>query len=117
MTTAELAEALKQGHPVLMCLQAWSGAEDGAYQTEDPTDTETYLAEGHWVICVGYKKTDAGYRFFFNDPACVGHTLLEEEELDARWIDMDGSGNIYDHYGMEITGETDFNPAGVFHMD
>ena len=41
MTTAELAEALKQGHPVLMCLQAWSGAEDGAYQTEDPTDTET----------------------------------------------------------------------------
>lgn len=117
MTTAELAKALKQGHPVLMCLQAWSGAEDGAYQTEDPTDTETYLAEGHWVICVGYKKTDAGYRFFFNDPACVGHTLLEEEELDARWIDMDGSGNIYDHYGMEITGETDFNPAGVFHMD
>ena len=118
MTTAELAEALKQGHPVLMCLQAWSGAEDGAYQTEDPTDTETYLAEGHWVICVGYQKQEPGYVFYFNDPACVGYCMMSEQDLNNRWIDMDTEGNVYDHYGIEITADgTSYNPDGVFYLE
>ena len=50
-TTPELASALYQGHPVLLCIQAWAAAEDG-YNTQNSDDADTYLAEGHWVICV-----------------------------------------------------------------
>lgn len=116
-TVDELAAALDAGRPTLMCIQAWSSAEDGSYNTADPSDPETYLAEGHWVICVGYQQTENGRRFFFNDPACVGHCLLDEAELNARWIDMDGAGRVYDHYGIEISGASAYDPDGAFHLD
>lgn len=44
-TTSELASALYQGHPVLLCIQAWAAAEDG-YNTQNSDDADTYLAEG-----------------------------------------------------------------------
>lgn len=44
-TTPELASALYQGHPVLLCIQAWAAAEDG-YNTQNSDDADTYLAEG-----------------------------------------------------------------------
>ena len=116
-TVDELAAALDAGRPTLMCIQAWSSAEDGSYNTADLSDPETYLAEGHWVICVGYQQTENGRRFFFNDPACVGHCLLDEAELDARWIDMDGEGRVYDHYGIEISGASAYDSNGAFHLD
>ena len=53
LTPDDLRQKLDAGHPVLLPLQAWSSAEDGSYQLDDPSDSETYLAEGHWVICVG----------------------------------------------------------------
>ena len=34
----------------LLCIQAWAAAEDG-YNTQNSDDADTYLAEGHWVIC------------------------------------------------------------------
>ena len=116
-TINNLTAALDKGHPVLMCIQAWAASDDG-YNTENPDDEDTYLTEGHWVICVGYKKLDSGYTFYFNDPACVGYCLMSEEELDDRWIDMDTGGNIYNHYGIEIneTGQ-DYNSKGVYHLD
>ena len=116
-TVDELAAALDAGRPTLMCIQAWSSAEDGSYNTAAPSDSETYLTEGHWVICVGYQQTENGRRFFFNDPACVGHCLLDEAELDARWIDMDGAGRVYDHYGIEISGASAYDSNGAFHLD
>ena len=116
-TVDELAAALYAGRPTLMCIQACSSAEDGSYNTADLSDPETYLAEGHWVICVGYQQTENGRRFFFNDPACVGHCLLDEAELDARWIDMDGAGRVYDHYGIEISGASAYDSNGAFHLD
>ncbi len=87
-TTSELASALYQGHPVLLCIQAWAAAEDG-YNPKIPMIRSTYLAEGHWVICVGYKKQEPGYVFYFNDPACVGYCMMSEQDLNNRWIDMD----------------------------
>ena len=117
MTVSELVAALDSHHPMLMCMQAWSLADDGSYNTGDPSDAETYLTEGHWVICVGYRRLKSGYRFFFNDPACVGRCLLDETEIDARWIDMDGNGRLYEHYGIEIIGATAYDPDGAFHLD
>ncbi len=116
-TIDELVSALNAGRPTLMCIQAWSSAEDGSYNTNNPSNLETYLTEGHWVICVGYQQTEKGLRFFFNDPACVGHCLLDETELNARWIDMDNTGKVYDHYGIEIFSSNAYNPDGAFHLD
>ena len=116
-TTSELASALYQGHPVLLCIQAWAAAEDG-YNTQNSDDADTYLAEGHWVICVGYQKQEPGYVFYFNDPACVGYCMMSEQDLNNRWIDMDTEGNVYDHYGIEITANrTSYNPDGVFYLE
>ena len=64
MTVSELVAALDSHHPMLMCMQAWSLADDGSYNTGDPSDAETYLTEGHWVICVGYRRLKSGFRFF-----------------------------------------------------
>ena len=92
-------------------------AEDG-YNTQNSDDADTYLAEGHWVICVGYQKQEPGYVFYFNDPACVGYCMMSEQDLNNRWIDMDTEGNVYDHYGIEITADgTSYNPDGVFYLE
>lgn len=117
LTPDRLRAMLDAGHPVMLALQAWSAAEDGGYNLDDPADAETYLAEGHWVICVGYGHS-AGKRYFiFNDPACVGRDILYEEELNRRWIDMDGAGTVYDHFGIEICQPTAYDGDGLFHMD
>ena len=102
---------------MLLCIQAWAAAEDG-YNTQNSDDASTYLAEGHWVICVGYQKQESGYVFYFNDPACVGYCMMSEQDLNNRWIDMDTEGNVYDHYGIEITADgTSYNPDGVFYLE
>ena len=113
----DLRAALDAGHPVMMALQAWSFADGGSYNVDDPANADTYLAEGHWVICVGYCDDPVEPYFIFNDPACVGHTLLYADELDERWVDMDGEGVVYDRFGIEITQEAKFDADGLFHMD
>ena len=113
----DLLQKLAAGHPVLMPLQAWSSAEDGSYNLDAPSDSESYLVEGHWVICVGYCQNAETPYFIFNDPACVGHTILYADELNRRWIDMDGAGAIFDHFGIEITQSTTYNKNGLFYMD
>ena len=113
----DLLQKLAAGHPVLMPLQAWSSAEDGSYNLDAPSDSESYLVEGHWVICVGYCQNAETPYFIFNDPACVGHTILYTDELNRRWIDMDGAGAIFDHFGIEITQSTTYNKNGLFYMD
>ena len=118
-TTDDLISALDRGHPVLMCIQAWSSSEEGdGYNTTDPNDADTYLTEGHWVICVGYQDKKGGYAFYFNDPACVGHCMMSEKDLDERWIDMDARGKIYDHYGIEIEEDVEiYDPDGIFYLE
>lgn len=117
LTPSDLRRKLGAGHPVMMPLQAWSGAEDGGYNVDDPSDEATYLAEGHWVVCVGHCANGGAPYFIFNDPACVGHVVLYEDELDARWIDRDTAGTVYDHFGIEVIQGTGYDAGGLFHMD
>ena len=110
-----LISTLDRRHPVIMCVQAWSA--DGTYNTSDKSREDTYLSEGHWIICVGYRRSDAGVRFYFNDPACVGHCYMDGSELDERWIDMSGDGKIYSRYGIEVSEDTVYDINGAFHLD
>lgn len=117
MTAEDLVGALDQGHPVIIAQQAWSTAEDGSYNTTNPDDAETYLIEGHYVVCTGYKQVGQSYNFYFNDPACVGICTMTWDELDGRWVDVDANGNTYNHTGIEVEMETNYNPEGVYHLD
>ncbi len=117
MNVNDLIESLDNGHPVVTALQAWSTAEDGSYNTTDSANTDTYLIEGHYVICTGYQKADNGYILYFNDPANTGLCTMTNDELDKRWIDMDASGNVYDHTGIIVNMNTDYNPYGTYHLD
>lgn len=114
-TTNDLISALDKGHPILLCIQAWAASE---YNTQNPKDADTYLSEGHWVICVGYQKNADGTMFYFNDPACVGRCVMSEASLSNRWIDRDAAGKIYDHYGIEIAENgSAYDPMGVFYLE
>lgn len=117
MTLDQLRECLGKGQPVLIALQAWSSAEDGSYNVDDPAAAGTYLAEGHWVICVGYGQSGDQPCFIFNDPACVGHVLMDGAELEHRWIDQDAAGTIFDHFGIVICQTTAYDPNGLFYME
>lgn len=117
LSLSALRQKLDAGHPVMMALQAWSSAEDGGYNLNDPFQPETYLSEGHWVICVGYCQSADQPYYLFNDPACVGHVMVYEDELDLRWIDRDGNGIVYDHFGIEILQKTNYSSTGLFYMD
>lgn len=113
LSIEKLVAAIDGGHPVMMCIQAWSDQ----YNTTDPDSANyPYLQDGHWVIAVGYQKTDQGYQFYFNDPACVGHCLMSQSDLETRWIDMDGAGTIYNHFGFIIKGTTEYQDTGVFYL-
>lgn len=117
MNVNDLVQALDNHHPVMIALQAWSTADDGSYNTTDASDPDTYLIEGHYVICTGYQKTDNGHTFYFNDPANVGLCTMAYDELDKRWIDMDASGKVYDHTGIIVSMDSDYNPYGTYHLD
>ena len=69
------------------------------------------------MICVGDCQTAEPPYFIFNDPACVGHTILYTDELNRRWIDLDGDGAIFEHFGIEITQSTTNYKIGLFFMD
>ena len=109
----ELVGYLDAGWPVVMCIQAWGES----YNTTDPSDVDTYLVEGHWVVCVGYAKDASGCTFYFNDPACVGHCLMTQDDLEERWIDMDAAGTVFRHFGLVIKGDgSQYEADGVFYL-
>lgn len=33
------------------------------------------------------------------------------------WIDRDGEGTVYDHFGIEILQKTEYDGGGLFYMD
>ena len=121
-TLDELAESLDAGRPMLMAIQAWFGENRNCCRNCCGIGAKSldYLDDGHWVICVGYRKVKDKYTFYFNDPACVGYCLLEGEKLETRWVDKDAAGESHKHYGIVVDlvkPPKAYNPWGVFHLD
>ena len=92
-----------------MCIQVWSASGD--YNTTDPSKTETHRG-GALGDLRGLSENGGRIAFYFNDPACVGHCVMREEDLNARCIDMDANGAVYDHYGIQIAGKTEYKSDG-----
>lgn len=119
-TMEELAESLDAGRPMIMAIQAWFGENKNCGGSREKSSDD--LDDGHWVICVGYRKVKDEhmkdkYTFYFNDPACVGHCLLEGDTLETRWIDKDADGKEHWHYGIAVEPSKAYDPWGVFHLD
>ena|SRR5208282_3719762 len=88
MTTADIREAIDQGHPVMLTLQAYRDADNIEPYKDDWTD-------GHYVVAIGYEGdgTDPSDRIIFEDPASFHRTYLTDGELNERWHDDNGAAN------------------------
>lgn len=106
MTTADIREAIDQGHPVLLTLQAY----------RDPTDLRPYSEiwdSGHYVVAIGYEGdgTAVDDRIIFEDPASFHRTYLTDGELNERWRDDNGAANPprLNHWGCILLTQSTYN--------
>ena len=102
----DLRDAVDHGWPVLIPIQAWV---DDLLEVDWSKSTE----EGHYVIVIGYRNGD----IIFEDPSAFERQYLSEEELLERWHDYDMDGNQYDHYGIVVKGDPDYNQMKIKHLE
>lgn len=109
MTVEDLAAEIDRGHPVIVELQAWSGAPRTAWATD--------WDDGHYAIAVAVE----GDRVIFEDPSVLGsRSVLSRRELEERWHDIDfGYRNMRTGivFGGKPPAPLPVPPAARVHMD
>ena len=100
MTISQLQGYLDKNIPVLILLQAWSGADD--YSNVWGEDD----IGGHAVVAVGYSKD----KVFFMDPYVGRINFLSNDEFLKRWHYISNSVR-YNRFGVAIT--YDKPPVGI----
>ncbi len=107
MTIADIREAIDQGHPVLLTLQAYRDADNMTPYKDDWDD-------GHYVVAIGYEGdgTAPDGKIILEDPASFHRTFLTDGELDVRWHDSDGAANPprLEHWGCILMTPGVYNP-------
>ncbi|MBN2384598.1 N-formylglutamate amidohydrolase [bacterium] len=105
-TLDDLKEYVKEGHPIIVLIQAW------ADKVMSLKDWRTSFDHGHYAIVIGFNKQVV----FFEDPSSFHRTWLKDSEFLARWHDMDATNRILNRFGMVLLGR---NPVGklIEHMD
>lgn len=89
MSIQNLKDQLDMHHPVILAIQAWGNNMSDYAQLES----------GHYVVAIGYDDKN----IYFQDPSLRGSRgHIPIDELERRWIDIDGDGNRYDHFGLVI---------------
>lgn len=101
MTVEELKQAVKDGFPVIIALQAWT--------EEDDIDWTKAWDDGHYVVAVGYGDG----KIIFEDPSDFNRQYLSDDELMERWHDtgVDGTsedGKKFIQYGIVVKGKPKF---------
>jgi predicted double-glycine peptidase len=107
MSTPMLKGYLRQGYPVILAIQAWSGVSGKDYSRE--------WDDGHYVVAIGYDQE----RLYVEDPSILGgRGWMTFRELDRRWHDCDaGPEDKYSRLGIVCIGK---RPAGLpadLHVD
>jgi len=91
-----LKQYIDEGYPVIILLQAWAER----YMTLDDWREDT--DDGHYVIVIDHVNTV----MVFEDPSSFHRTWLTEEDLLARWHDVDPStGQRLDHFALVLKGK------------
>jgi ABC-type bacteriocin/lantibiotic exporter with double-glycine peptidase domain len=91
-----LKQYVEEGYPVIILLQAWAER----YMTLE--DWREDIDDGHYVIVIDYINNI----LVFEDPSSFHRTWLTEEELLARWHDVDPtSKQRLDHFAMVLKGK------------
>ena len=107
LTLEELKQYIKNGHPVIVLLQAWAERYMTLKAWKEDYD------DGHYAIVIGYKKGV----LIFEDPSSFRRTWLRESEFLIRWHDIDSHTNhIYNQFGMVLLGKEPARQDFV-HMD
>lgn len=105
MAIQDIKSAIKNGHPVLLMLQAYRDNPTIPYQ--DCWD------DGHGVVCIGCGDG----KFVFEDPASYTRTWLSEDELLTRWHDTDVNGTRLLSWGCEILQRPQFESGKIVRME
>jgi predicted double-glycine peptidase len=91
MDIETLKDSLRKGYPVILSVQAWSDDKE--------IDYEETTSEGHYIVAVGLNNGG----FVFEDPSIQSHHgIMDFDELEKRWHDVDRYGNEFDHFGITI---------------
>jgi predicted double-glycine peptidase len=107
MKPEDLIDYIKQDIPVIILLQAWR-------DSQSPSNWETDFSDGHYVVAVGYNKSD----ILFEDPSSYMRSYLSYDELATRWHSRgdDNKTKIYGT-GIVVKGKPKFKEGAVSHMD
>jgi predicted double-glycine peptidase len=100
MSPAQLRQELRWRHPVLLAIQAFGRARQGAdVHVNGRFDYGTDWNHGHWVVAIGYDRDG----FFFEDSLIQARRgWLPSEELVSRWHDTGPRGRHQSFYGLAV---------------
>lgn len=109
MTPEHLYNAIDDGAPVIVALQAWGSGLKSAYL--DAWD------DGHYAVVVGYDQSN----IYFMDPSTLGnYTYIPTEEFLTRWHDCyEEAGKVIrlNRFGMVFRGvNVCYSPAQILPM-
>jgi predicted double-glycine peptidase len=92
--------------PVLISVQAYPEIKN--------KDWEKQYDNGHYVVVIGYTSET----IIFSDPSCVYDTYLTNEELLARWHDIDQNKNVLkQHYILPYGKQANYSSNLIKHME
>jgi len=100
MSIAQVKRSLRQKIPVLTVFQAWgSKGSPEQYATND---------NGHYSVIIGIVEAAPGLgpAIIFEDPLTIGKVYLKMDDFVHRWHDQDANGQLYQRYGIMISGPT-----------
>ena len=103
MQPVDLRNAVDEGHPTLVTLQAYRESNQpyrGLWQ------------DGHWTVAIGYDE----HRIFFEDPSAFHRTWLADEELRQRWHDVNHGKRIFS-WGCTVEVAGQYHHDQHFHME
>lgn len=95
MTIEEVKQYIDKEIPVILDVQAWHNDSPSDY------DYTNEWNDGHYIVAHGYNASG----LIVDDPSSVGKAMIEYDDLESRWHDIDGTGKQIQKLGIAIFGK------------
>ena len=108
MSIDDLKKRIRNGHPVIVLIQAWPDIDESEKRNFDWSTFE----EGHFVTVIGATNN----KILFEDPSSVTRTFIETPEFLKRWHDedfVDGKRIVYNRWGLAFFGKKKYSHSLV----